>query len=155
MGKIAHNKHTIDKINLSNKLDGLKSLVEYLERWRKKNSEIFRIDGHHSIGPANPAQHIFFEINDFIESDYNGFEFQKEINGTVWNGFYYLTASTQGKAIDYLIEQYHLGKSSAEIFDLTYTKGKRGVPSKRRLELKNASDEINKGWFCKQYVKRY
>ena len=155
MGKISQSKHTIQKVNLNNRLHGLEALIAHLSDWRSSNSQIFRIDGHNAIGPANPAQHIFFELEDFQESDYKGMEFQKEVNGTAWNGTYYLTASTQGKAIDHLLSEYAIGKSASQIFELTYTKGKVGIPSKRRLTFKTVEEEINKGWFCKQFVKRY
>lgn len=145
----------IKQYNMASRLKGIDELYKVLSEWRKSNPEVFRIDGHHSIGPANPAQWIFFEIDDFKDINFKGTELGKNVTGTKWNGIYYLTASTRAIAVDYFINTYETKMKSSQIFNLTYTSGKEGIPSKRKIILKGASDEINSGWFCKQFYKKY
>jgi len=142
----------INKINMANRLKNIHELADYLRKWRTQNPNTFRLDGHHSIGPANPAQWIFFEMGEFSESDYNGLELGKPVTGCAWNGIYYLTAATQGQSIDEFLKLYHDSSFPSEIFDLSYTTGKTGIPSKRRLNLKNTKST---GWFCKQHIVKY
>ena len=150
-----YNNEKISQVSMKDRLKGVENLASYLGTWRKKNPQTFRIDGHDSIGPANPAQWIFFEITSLREEDFSGLEYGKTVNGTMWNGIYYLTASTQGDAIDYFLDRVSSSKSPSDLFLLAYTKGREGLPNKRKLFLKDASDYINSGWFCKQHVSRF
>ena len=144
---------TINKVSMANRFTSLNELAKYLKDWRNSNPKAFRLDGHHSIGPANPAQWIFFEISEFKPEDYKGLELNKPVDGTSWNGIYYLTAATQGLSIDAFLKLYEINPNPSSIFELTYTNGKIGIPSKRRLELKNT--EVATGWFCKQHINKY
>lgn len=148
-------KGSIKKYNMASRLSNIKDLYTIFKEWRSGNPDTFRIDGHDSIGPANPAQWIFFEISDFCPNDFTGKELGKQIDGTSWNGIYYFTASTRSESIDYFLSQYKKNDSVSSIFELSYTVNKAGIPSKRRLLLKGAPELINQGWFCKQYYKKY
>ena len=137
---------------MAKRIKGLHELYIFLSNWRKSFPKSFRLDGKPFIGPANPAQWIFFEINDFSTQAYDGLELGKKVDGTAWNGIYYLTASTQAQAVQFFIDQYKHNKGDIhKIFKLSYTHGKENLPSKRKLFL-NASEEINAGWFCKQHA---
>lgn len=142
----------IEKVNMTNRFMSLKEVYEYLLKWRTVFPRSFRLDGKPTIGPANPAQWIFFEITNFEPKSFKGLELGKEIDGTSWNGIYYLTASTQSQAVQFFIDQFEKYKGDPnKIFKLSYTQGKEGITSKRRLFL-NATEEINAGWFCKQHA---
>lgn len=145
----------IKQYNMASRLQNITELYSVLKSWRKEYPKVFRIDGHDAIGPANPSQWIFFEINEFSKDQFSGTEFGKKIDGSVWNGIYYLTASTRGSSIDAFISSYEKTQTKNDIFQLAYTTKKEGIPSKRRLLLKNQNEEINSGWFCKQYFKKY
>lgn len=147
--------NSIKKYNMSSRLNGVEELYKVLHAWRSSNPDTFRLDGHHSIGPANPAQWVFFEINDFTKKCFQGTEFGKDVDGTAWNGIYYLTASTRGISIDHFITLFQKYSNSSKIFELSYTQGKEGIPSKRKILLKDSNTDINAGWFCKQYYKKY
>jgi hypothetical protein len=149
------NSKCIEQYNMASKLDGIEELHKVLAKWRKSNPDTFRLDGHDTIGPANPSQWIFFELQDFKESDFDGEEYGKKVTGQEWNGIYYLTASVRGEAIDSFLKLYKIYKNSSDIFKLTYTAKKEGIPSKRKLLIKDTPEEINLGWFCKQYYRGY
>lgn len=137
---------------MANRLAGLEELNEYLSKWRKNYSNSFRLDGKPTIGPANPAQWVFFEVKNFEASAYSGLELRQAIDGLKWNGIYYLTASAQASSIQEFLDLYkkHNGDPN-QIFRLGYTVGKENISTKRKLFLQS-SDEINSGWFCKQHV---
>lgn len=145
-------QNSITKISLKDRFKSLEELSVFLKKWRKDNPKTFRLDGHFAIGPANPAQWIYFEIQDFRSEDYSGKEGTSFVDGKAWNGVYFLTASTRGNSIDYFIDSLGKSKSASNIFDLTYTRGKEGIATKRKILLKSAPEEINSGWFCKQYL---
>ena len=140
-----------EKRNLANKLKDINELYSYFKSWIKKSPHAFRLDGHDSIGPANPAQMIYFEIQEFKPESFAGLELTKKVNGNQWNGIYFLTASTRTESILKFIELYDKNKGDPnKIFKLGYTAGKEGQPKKRKAYLQ-ADDQYNAGWFCKHY----
>lgn len=148
----------INKIQMRAALDNVGELYEVLKKWKNKYPKAFRLDGHHSIGPANPAQWIFFKVEGLKPENFKGLELGKAVDGTKWNGVYYLTASTRMESIIHFINLYekHNGDAS-KIFSPSYTDNKAGIPSKRKLYLNevNSNEEVNTGWFCKQYYDRF
>lgn len=142
----------IDKIPLDRKIP-FSELIEYLKNWLKTHPKSFRLDGNNKIGPANPSQVIYFEIQDFRKESFNGLEYGNEVSGEAWNGTYFLTAGCRRVAIQELVKLHTDFKGElSKIFELGYTKGQEGKPRKRRVFLK-ASEEINSGWHCKQYIR--
>lgn len=144
------NSIPITKVPKSDALS-LFDLYKFLKKWRKENPEAHRIDGK-SVTIANPGQWVFFIVEDLKEKDFSGKEMNdRKTNGKDWNGFYFLTGQTRGKAIDEFIRLYDLAKGDpSNIFELAYTRGKEGNPKKRKLLLKGTTEETNE-WFCKQY----
>lgn len=139
---------------MADRLKDTHALYEYLLKWRKEFPSAFRLDGKPGVGPANPAQWVFFEISDFSADLYSGAELGRSVNGTSWNGIYYLTAGTQSASVQVFLDLYSAGNGNLkEIFNLGYTPGKENLSTKRRLYLK-ADDTINNGWFCKQHVSK-
>lgn len=146
----------INQINMRSALEDLEELYQILKNWKVKNPGAFRLDGHYSIGPANPAQWIFFKVNGMTSDSYSGTEMGKLIDGTKWNGMYYLTASTRMEAVNEFLSLFEKHKGDAtKIFTPSYTENKQGLPSKRKLYLKDVRGNINDGWFCKQYYNRF
>lgn len=147
----------INKIHMKAALEDTGQLYEVLKKWKSKYPKSFRLDGHYSIGPANPAQWMFFKVNGLKPENFQGTELGKIIDGSKWNGMYYLTASTRMDSIIHFLNLYekHNGDDSL-IFTPTYTEDKEGQPSKRKLHLTDIKDEgVNFGWFCKQYYDRF
>lgn len=141
----------IEKIPLDSKVD-FKELILILKNWLKTCPNSFRLDGHDSIGPANPSQVIFFEITDFQNDILIGKENGKDVYADSWNGIYFLTAGCRRNAIEELIHLESNTSNLLDVFELSYTKGYEGKPRKRRLYLK-ANSELNSGWHCKQYIR--
>lgn len=148
----------INKIQMKSALDDVGQLYEVLKKWKSKYPKSFRLDGHFAIGPANPAQWIFFKVDGIKPENFSGLELGKSIDGSKWNGMYYLTASTRMDSIIHFMSLYekHNGDTS-KIFTPSYTNDKEGQPSKRKLYLADTyeDEEVNSGWFCKQYYDRF
>ena len=146
----------INQVFLKDALKSLDDLYHHLKKWRQENLEAFRLDGHHSKGPANPAQWIYFEINDFQESDYAGTDlYSKPVTGKDWNGTYFLTAGTRAIAVDHFIEAWEKSAAAGKIFKLGYSPKKEGNPNKRKITLESEDKDAANGWFCKQYINKW
>ena len=145
---------SIQQVSLAQALD-LPQLFDLLKDWLDSKPKAFRLDGHNAIGPANPTQLIFFNLSEFPAKSFSGEEEGEGVTGSKWNGTYFLTASCRREAVEEFVSLYkkHRGDLGS-IFRPGYTSGKEGQPNKRRLFLQ-ASDEINVGWNCKQYIRRY
>jgi len=146
----------IKQVFLRDSLKSLDALYRHLKEWRNENLDAFRLDGHHSKGPANPAQWIYFEIQDFLEEDYAGLDiYKKPVTGADWNGTYFLTAGTRAAAVDKFIELYEATGRASVIFKLGYSPKKEGNPNKRKVTLQSEEKEAASGWFCKQYINKW
>lgn len=138
----------IKKVPLVDIFTSLEDLYNYLSTWRKSNKD-FRIDGVPEPSPANPSQWIFFKIDSFSKGSFRGFEKSgKECTGEDWNGIYYLAGATRGESVLSFIKLYEKNSGDPnKIFELSYTRGKEGLPNKRRLDLLSDQD----GWYCVKY----